>query len=313
MELNKQLIENGYILFKNVIKKDNIDNAYSCFFPNQKINYSCIKDYIENVMLKTIDEKMEWNSDYIKFRISDNNNSSDASTFHRDIIAQKEDLLIPSYTCLSYLDSAVMEIVPKSHLKLFAKIGELYNLYKSKVRLIMEPGDILLFNSTMLHRGVFTENNKTRKLIQVFEVFPNKDLLMEYKDKFVHVTAKEDYSYVMQFFSKFNISDTISNWIGYINSATGYGILPKKYLPVDDIYFLSSEGLRGREEIKEGVIQTNNRYVIKYETINLEDKYKLYFNNYCYNKKFVYTILFLFTLLLVIIYITYLLYKKVYL
>jgi hypothetical protein len=306
--MNEELVNNGYLLFRNVINKGDIEKAYSCF-NDKKINYPCIKSYIENVMLKNIDNKLGWSSDYIKFRVSDNNNSSDASTFHRDIIAQ-ENILLPSYTCLSYLDETVMEIIPNSHKNLFINLTDVLNVYSNRVKIKINPGDILLFSSTMLHRGIFTGDNKTRKLVQVFEVFPNKELLMKYKDNFIHVKGQETYSSYMQFISKFDLPISILNWIGYINASTGYGILPKHYLPKNtSIYYLSSEGLRGREEIDyNSSSQTNNRYVIKYNTIDLDDEHKVHFNHHCYNKKFT-----MCTVLIILFYLLfiYLLYKLI--
>lgn len=323
----EELQENGYILLKNVISKNEIDSARSCFC-DQKIYYPCIKNYIENVMLKEIDYQLGWNSDYIKFRVSDNNNSSDASTFHRDIISQNENIKnehnehIPSFTCLSYLDSTIMEIIPKSHKNLFIPLDKIIDFYNKKVTLEIHPGDMLLFYSTMLHRGIFTENEKTRKLVQVFEVFPNRELLTTYKDCFVHVKGKETFSYVMQFLSKYSFSTSILNMIGYVNASTGYGILPQKYLPDKykdnkdntNFYFLSSEGLRGREvieydEYNEYKLQDLNRYVIKYETIDLDDRYKSHFNHYCYNRKFIVCILFLVFMILIGIVVCVFLYR----
>ena len=50
--------------------------------------------------------------DYIKYRVSNSNNSSDAGAFHRDI--HTYDKTQPIYTCLAYLDESMLEIIPKS-------------------------------------------------------------------------------------------------------------------------------------------------------------------------------------------------------
>ena len=54
--------------------------------------------------------------DYIKYRVSNSNNSSDAGAFHRDIHTYNETQ--PIYTCLAYLDESMLEIIPKSHKQL---------------------------------------------------------------------------------------------------------------------------------------------------------------------------------------------------
>jgi hypothetical protein len=59
-------------------------------------------------MLGVIDRELGWKSDYVKFRVSDNNNSADASTFHRDIIAQNGTLpreYLPKNADCAYLSS----------------------------------------------------------------------------------------------------------------------------------------------------------------------------------------------------------------
>lgn len=312
MTLLEQLQDNGFLLFRNVITNEDLNFGHSCFSSDGKINYKKMKKYIEDFMLQAVNNNLGWKSDYVKFRVSDNNNSADASTFHRDIIAQKNKL-IPSYTCLSYLDTTIMEIIPGSHKNLFIPLSDIISTYNKKLRIKMNPGDILLFQSTMLHRGIFFQNNKSRKLIQVFEVFPSKELLLEYKDNFIHVEGKETYSGTMQFLSKYSLPIYFLNWIGYINASSGYGKLPEEYIPNDtNCVYLSSEGLRGRETISETETwQPQNRYVVKYDTILLEDKYRNKFNYYCYNRKFYITIFFMILLFILLLYIIYKVIKKI--
>jgi len=307
-ENETELEKNGYLLFRNAT---DIGNVYSSFSNDGKLDYDSIKKYIENVMLDTVDKNLNWKSDYIKFRVSDNNNSSDASTFHRDIIAQKNEIL-PSFTVLSYLDSTIMEIISESHKDLFISYTDLMKTYKKKKQIYMNPGDILIFYSTLLHRGIFTENTKSRKLIQVFEVFPSQNLLLQHKDKFVHVEGEETYSGFMQFISKYSLPIYFINFIGYINAATGYGNLPKEYLPENiDCMYLSSEGLRGREIIKKNTWQPSNKYIIKYETILLDKNNKTNFNHYCYNRTFSITIFIFLLAFIFFIYIVFISIKKI--
>src|SRR5438094_668015 len=111
----QELNTNGYILFKNVL---NVKPAYLCFNKEKKIDYVNMSKYIRDEMLNKVDKLLGWKSDYIKFRVSDNNNSSDASTFHRDTIPQKN-IIRPCFTCLAYLNPTIMEVIPKSHKQLY--------------------------------------------------------------------------------------------------------------------------------------------------------------------------------------------------
>ena len=74
-ELNK----NGYIIFKNSVQTNDIPNDISNI--NEKINYTNIKNFIDNKFLPIIKIKLPYfsNPKYTKFRYSNNNNSIDAS------------------------------------------------------------------------------------------------------------------------------------------------------------------------------------------------------------------------------------------
>jgi len=62
------------------------------------------------------------NLDYLKYRVSNNNKSSDAGSFHRDLHSYAG---VPEiYTCLTYLDESIMEIIVGSHKKVSIPIFE---------------------------------------------------------------------------------------------------------------------------------------------------------------------------------------------
>jgi hypothetical protein len=281
-----KLERDGYVIFKNAVNKDEIQFGYSCFSPDRKINYHKMEKYIKDVMLGIVDKEMDWKSDYIKYRVSDKNNSADASTFHRDLISQTEKN-IPVFTCLSYLNPTVMELIPGSHKNTSIPTSELFSTYKNRKRIQVEPTDILLFYSTLLHRGIFfdKQNKESRKVIQVFEVFPSTELVLQYKDKLIHISGKETYRKMIEIISNYSATIYLVNLLGYINSATGYGKLPEKYINKECLY-LSSEGLCGRHTVDPNQTwQTQNKYIIKYDTNLLDNQYRDHFDYHCYNKK----------------------------
>ena len=61
---------------------------------------------------------------------------------------------MPIYTCLTYLDKAVMELIPTSHNHTVIEFGELMKFYNSRIKIILNPGDVLLINSSILHRNI---------------------------------------------------------------------------------------------------------------------------------------------------------------
>jgi hypothetical protein len=282
----EQLEEEGYIIFKDVIDPKDLEYGLSCFSEDKKINYHKMKNYIENIMLGIVNKKMDWKCDYIKYRVSDKNNSADASTFHRDVIAQTE-YRIPVFTCLSYLNPTVMELIPGSHKNSAIPFSELYRTYNSRKLIQINPTDILLFYGSMLHRGIFfhNQNKQSRKVIQVFEVFPTTDILLRYKDNLLHVGGKETYREAIQKISEYSSTIYLINLLGYINAASGYGKLPEQYKDKNTLY-LSSEGLCGRETVDPNQTwQTQNKYIIKYDTKLLDKNHKKHFDYHCYNKK----------------------------
>jgi cell wall-associated NlpC family hydrolase len=138
-------------------------------------------------MVTFLNRQTGWDSRYTKYRVSDNNNA-DASGFHRDIFAQKN-IKLPCYTFLHYFDETIMEVIPGSHNQLFVPVSKLVPTLQKSVRVTIRPGDLLIFDATLLHRGIFFVNLKSRKLIQVFELFPtNKDQL-QWSDKIHHVKS----------------------------------------------------------------------------------------------------------------------------
>jgi hypothetical protein len=95
---------------------------------------------------------------------------------------------MPIYTCLEYFDKATLEIIPGSHKR--TKHTTTNILHKKRIKLIIVPGDILVFNANLYHRGVFYEKGiQSRKLLQVFDVYPNKTMYDKYNDKYLTVTV----------------------------------------------------------------------------------------------------------------------------
>jgi hypothetical protein len=286
MSFKEQLENQGYLIFRNAVNPNELNYGLSCFSPDKKIDYHNMKIYIENIMLRVLDNKLNWKSDYIKYRVSDKNNSADASTFHRDVISQSHHRL-PVFTCLSYLNPTVMELIPGSHKNTSIPLSELYSTYGTRKIIEVNPSDILVFYSTILHRGIFfkEQNKETRKVIQVFEVFPSTQLLLQHKDKLLHIAGKQTFTRFIEPISNYSSTIYLVNLLGYINSASGYGKLPERYTGKDCLY-LSSEGLCSRETVDPNLKwQTQNKYIIKYDTKLLHEDYRHHFDYHCYNKK----------------------------
>ena len=102
-------------------------------------------------------------------------------------------------------DKAIMELIPTSHNHTVINYGDLMKFYNSRIKIILNPGDILLINSAILHRGIYYKKMAdNRRLIQLFDCM----FLDDYKNlaKYIfHTQHKKDnlvLSAIMQPISK---------------------------------------------------------------------------------------------------------------
>ena len=177
--MDKKLHKDGYVIIKKGITDfDPVLNSID----GDKINYTTMKEFIDNIFLLKIQQNLHDITDpkYTKFRFSNNNNSIDASVFHQDVYNYTDLDVIPLYTGLCYFDNAELELIPGSHIK--GKLG-LIDLYKNKKILFLEKGDIVLFHSNIYHKGLNFTKGKDRRVLQVFDIFPNKYIYNELHNK----------------------------------------------------------------------------------------------------------------------------------
>lgn len=285
----KDLLEQqGYIVFPKCIQP----SLLSRYLDNEHgtIDYTGVKQFIDSKLLSQLNHRMKWQSQYVKFRLS-NNNNTDAAAFHRDVICQSKEFAkrpSPMFTCVMYLNDDTMEIVKGSHKKSSYSYLEAISMFKKEniARLKVQPGDIILFHANILHRGVFETKTTRRTILQVFEIFPSLESFNKYKDTILHVTATENAltNSLVANISRQNYVKDVLNYASYLNAATGYGQLPGfivgKYL------FLSSEGHTGRLTIKVHEKQKENKYIPIIETHTLNPIYKPLFDFICFNRQF---------------------------
>lgn len=164
--------------YKNVLTKSQINFALSCVQSDNLVNYHIMKQFIDNCFFPTIQQSTTIikNPKYVKFRFSNNNNSTDASTFHSDIYNHTNSEILPIYTCLCYFDDSQLEVIPGSHIKSNNITITSLQSYSNKVIINVNRGDILIFHANLHHRGVNFGSSRNRRLLQVFEVFPDENI-----------------------------------------------------------------------------------------------------------------------------------------
>lgn len=280
------LNEQGYIVFRGLLTPHQVEQLQDCI-DDDLVHYTYMQSFINNMLQKT--NRMlgpDWNMQYIKYRVSDNNNS-DAGGFHRDV--QGGLLNMPVFTCLTYLDKSRMELIPGSHRIVLQNVTKAVHLYRERVRITINPGDVMLFHSSLVHRGIFTDRLPHRRLVQVFDVFKNEHDLELYANKFVHVLGKENMSDSFDVLNRTPVSIYFINIGSYLNAITGYGncqrTIDKMNLPRNITHF-SSEGFRERIHVEPGTWQPINKYIINIRTQDLDKHYYDLFKWELYNRQY---------------------------
>lgn len=248
-------MKNGYMVLPAISKHEQ-EYALSCL-EEDGVNYEKVKHFIDTMFLPKLPFQ---DPVYIKSRFSNNNNSIDASVFHSDVYNYTDDREIPMYTALCYLDEAQMELIPNSHLK--PNLSPLEELNKAIV-IKLKPGDILVFNARIVHRGK-NFSNGNRRLLQVFEIFPTRELYEQYSPNYFTVDTSGQRSTMLYYVAKIPFLITIVNFIVYF---LHYYDL-KYVISLSDLppwqkygYYITYEP-GGRVRYKPGINQDINKNII---------------------------------------------------
>ena len=207
----------------------------------------------------------------MKFRISNNNNSTDAGMFHRDIHNYSETETTLIFSILSYLDGGYMELVPSSNNHKSMSIPQAISFYQKRKQLFLNPGDVLIFDATIIHRGIFYKKQDNRRLIQLFDCVFTEDFDY-YMKTIVHVPCRDQCNGKMadniMALNKNKILSHIISPIVYLNTAIGYSILGNTPFVEKKLHYISTETNQSRIYKIENKFVKNNRYVINVEGVN---------------------------------------------
>ncbi len=213
--------QDGYIVLSNVLSKEDIQYGISCIQQDNRVDYTSTKKFIDEILLKTVQQKCRKITDpkYVKYRFSNNNNSTDASTFHGDIYNHTKSEILPIYTVLCYFDDTQLELIPGSHK--YNNNDWSIRTYNKKKIVQINRGDILIFHANLHHRGIHFNKQPNRRLLQVFEVFPDQKTYDEHASKLVivqtsnHSLIKNVVNPVMYEAAKFPVLTDILNFFHY--------------------------------------------------------------------------------------------------
>lgn len=186
--INTQLHEDGFLLVRQCVKSDTLEN-FRNGVGKAEVNYRGMSPVV-NDMKKCLHDLLGWTPVMTKYRVSNQENKIDASFLHNDLKnVSRTNTPIPCHTVLLYGDKGRLQLIPKSHHKTHESMIHATLDLQNTITIDIEPGDLLVFNASLIHRGIFFNTEDNRRLMQIFEVYPNKETF----DKFAKMV---DTSYV---------------------------------------------------------------------------------------------------------------------
>lgn len=260
--INTQLYEDGFILIRQCLKRDTLQK-FKDNVGKTEVNYRGMVPVLHD-MKSCLNELLGWEPVMTKYRVSNQENKIDASFLHNDLKnVSRTNTPIPCHTVLLYGDKGRMQIIPKSHHGTHESIIHAIHDLSNTITIDIEPGDLLVFNASIMHRGIFFDTEDNRRLMQIFEVYPNKETF----DKFATMvdTSYVNKSPVLKTLQEVNkrtstlpIINDMTNILMYFNYRLGnqpqLNKVPDKYTPV----FASNETKRRLKNIEDS---TMNIYV----------------------------------------------------
>lgn len=193
------------------------------------VDYRAMDAFLEDVMLPYISNAIGKPMRAFKYRASNSSNRVDASVFHRDVHrADRQNGLWGEevYTGLCYFDAANLEVIPGSHRYTRVAYTDLGPVYRKRKTISMPTGGLLLFHSSLIHRGLFNGEG-SRRLLQVFDIVP-ADRMEEYRSAILHApappaSASRNTSYLTRLVSVPAFLQ-LGSLASYTNVARGYGV-----------------------------------------------------------------------------------------
>lgn len=270
--MKSELEEKGYILFPEILDLSDLKLAQESFV-NSSICYGNLTSVNQNY-LQIIKNKLDLDLVSMKYRASNNNNSTDAGMFHRDIHLTQLDKY-PIYTCLLYLDDSIMEVVPGSHRLAVMTYWQSLQFYPLRKKIKIPAGSILIFHSSLIHRGVFDKPQKNRRLIQQFTCVPRKELEV-WENKILHAPCppkgRKGNAICNQILHFIPIIFSLSNFLVYLNVSRGYAFEfnLNSRLKKPDIVCISPETNQKRIEIQPNILYSSNKFVVNPEVSLLD-------------------------------------------
>lgn len=268
--IHDSLKKSGYYIFKNMIHSKHLEIATK-YVVEDKVNYYRLKkEFIDPFMLKELGKQIDRNIINMKSQTSNYNNSSDTELFHRDIHNYSKYKTTRIYTILTYLDGGTIEIIPESNNYKNLSLVQAINRFQTRVQNVLEPGDVLMFDASTIHRELFYNKQQNCRVIRLFDCVFDYDFDY-YMKTITHVPCRNDCndnitSNLLKLNKNNNFSNTL-NQLVYLNAAIGYSKFGYKTYKSNDIYYISTETNHLRINGPRDKFYLNNHYIINVEGV----------------------------------------------
>lgn len=259
----KELNENGYYIFKNMINEEEIINSLNSF-KNNLVNYNKLKDeFIDKSILKNVNQSINTNLLNIKFKVS---HSKGNNKFRRNLEIKNEQDRVPIYTILTFLDGGNIEVFPGTNKKSVYNNFKLTRDFEMIKRIKLNSGDVIIFESTLIHRIKLLN---TRTYIQLFDTVLESDIDY-YLEHILHVPCLEDSFFNNSFDTGF--LNQICDRVLFINSTLGNNKLPIHFITdYEDIRYISQDYNKSHIEIKNNEFQEANVYIFNFDAKDMNE------------------------------------------
>lgn len=224
--INDRLKRDGYIHIKNCVPgwvvsevRDSTDGM--------DVNYPRLLSTLSGIG-DTLKYMLGWDPVFTKLRMSNTTNKDDANFRHTDLrIMSTTNEVPPIFTTLIYTNPAIMSIMPGTHTNPHPNLIDMTK--ERTIDLHIEPGDLLVFYSCIIHRGQFHNVTSDRKLLQLFQTYPTPELYKKYSKLVYTINSSHKYRSFINFNYKFG-QNPIFNKILDVYSYFQYRLFDEPFL-----------------------------------------------------------------------------------
>jgi hypothetical protein len=262
-ERNEALEGEGFVHIRQCVGPD-ILRQFNDHVGKTDVDYHAMAAVLLGVR-QCLYHQLGWRAVMTKYSVSNQDNRIDASFLHTDVKnLSRTNTPIPCYTVLLYGDGGRMQLIPSTHRRahesLICAAIDLTRIMTIEVA----PGDLMIINTSLIHRGLFWDVERDRRLMQIFEVYPNQATF----DRFApmvsttHASESSRLRMLRAIHRKASLRpgvNAVTNMLMYINYRLGYQPQLNTTVPAEyDPMFASNEPRRRLQDLND---TTMNVYV----------------------------------------------------